>query len=100
MAYKSNGFDPFPLLFGLSFIYLGCQGSVFLGDDVKCENASSIVAACYFLKDKNRLNLQTFPGEKKGKEQKDLLSFINTMCLFTPSLQKTLEKLNNSLSHQ
>lgn len=65
MAYKSNGFDPSPLLFGLLFIHLGCQGSVFLGDDVKCENASSSVATFYFLKDKSRLNLQTPPEEKK-----------------------------------
>lgn len=70
MAYKSNGFDPSLVLFGLLFIYLGCQGSVFLGDDVKCENVSCSVAASYFLKDKNRLNLQTLPEEKKWKGTK------------------------------
>lgn len=93
MAHKSNGFDPSPLLFGLLFIYLGCQGSVFLGDDVNCENASSAVAAFYFLKDKNRLNVQTLPQEKKGKEQKDPLSFINRMCFSHSLPPKPLEML-------
>lgn len=96
MAHKLNGFDPSPLLFGLLFIYLGCQGSVFLGDDVKCENASSAVAAFYFLKDKNRLNLQTLPGVKKGKEQNELLSFINRMCFFPSLPPKTPRKISKT----
>lgn len=90
MAHKSNGFDPSPLLFSLSFIYLGCQGSLFLGDDVKCENESSAVADSYFLKDKNRLNLQALP---RGKRERNKMSLVNRMCLFHSLPPKTPGKI-------